>query len=453
MKTALVVKGTAFTFDEHNQFQLLKDTLFLIDEAGMITRIVLPSEASYDDEWANAEKKVALAKHEYLLPGMIDLHIHAPQWAQTGTALDLPLEEWLMKYTFPLEEKFADLAYAEQVYQELVEQLLASGTTTGLYFATVHLESSYRLAEICHEKGQRGLVGKVVMDDPNMNPSYYRDDSTQKALAETEIFIQKVQKLNQISRQGVYPVVTPRFIPSCTDEALIGLGKLAQKYDVHIQSHCSESDWEHQYVYERCGVNDAEALDQFGLLQTKSVMAHCNHLTDEDAQRFAQTGTAIAHCPISNVYFANGVLPVRKFADKFDIDIGLGTDLSGGFSRSVFENLRQAVLSSRMLEEGVDVEQSPDRRGVSNSRLTLHQAFYLATAGGGDSLSLPIGRLAPGFAWDALVIDAQAAGARIPLFDSEESLDDVFQKIIYGATASNIKQVWVQGKVVHEKAI
>ena len=107
-----------------------------------------------------------MPQDSYLLPGFVDLHVHAPQWAQSGTALDIPLHEWLNTYTFPLESKFADLTFAQQVYDELVTQLLANGTTTmPFYFATIHYEASRRLAEICAEKGQRGLIGKVVMDD------------------------------------------------------------------------------------------------------------------------------------------------------------------------------------------------------------------------------------------------------------------------------------------------
>lgn len=204
------------------------------------------------------------------------MHVHAPQWAQAGTALDIPLYDWLNTYTFPIESKFSDLAFAQEVYEDLVSTLLANGTTTSLYFATVHKEASLLLAKICAEKGQRGLVGKVVMDDPEQNPDYYRDLDTQTALKDTEEFILAVKDLAKTTKQGVYPVVTPRFIPSCTDDALKGLGELAAKYDTHIQSHCSESDWEHSYVKERFKKNDAFALHDFGLLGDKSVMAHCN---------------------------------------------------------------------------------------------------------------------------------------------------------------------------------
>nr|WP_314064820.1 guanine deaminase [uncultured Vagococcus sp.] len=451
---SLIIKGTGFTSRDRQKVDVLKDALFLIDDHGVIAEVIERKESSYDSILAKYEQSeyfIALGENEYLLPGMVDLHIHAPQWAQSGTALDIPLADWLHTYTFPLEAKYSNLAFADQVYSDLVAQLLGAGTTTGLYFATVHQEASFRLAEICAAKGQRGLVGKVVMDDPEQNPEYYRDGSTEEALNATEAFIQRVQRLNETTKQGVYPVVTPRFIPSCTDQALDGLGKLAAKYDVHIQSHCSESDWEHGYVRERFGKNDAFALNDFGLLADKSVMAHCNHLTTEDARLFAETGTAIAHCPISNAYFANGVLPLKEYAEDFQLEIGLGTDISGGFSKSIFDNIKQAVMSSRLLEDGVNTRLSSTERGVPKSSVTLNEAFYHATAGGGQALSLPIGKLAKGYAWDALVIKADVPEARLPIFDQDEALTDVFQKLIYMSQAANIRNVWVQGQLVHTK--
>lgn len=332
----------------------------------------------------------------------------------------------------------------------MVSTLLANGTTTALYFATVHKEASLLLAEICAGKGQRGLVGKVVMDDPGQNPEFYRDADTHTALVDTEEFIIAVQELAKSTKQGVYPVVTPRFIPSCTDEALKGLGELAAKYDAYVQSHCSESDWAHGYVQDRFQKNDAFALNDFGLLRDKSVMAHCNFLDDHDADLFAETGTAIAHCPISNAYFANSVIPIAHLHSK-NVEIGLGSDISGGFSPSLYDNIRQAVISSRMLEDGVNTSLPASERGVPGSRITIHEAFYLATAGGGESLSLPIGRIEENNAWDVQVIDTKLPSAKLPIFNEDENLDDVFQKIMYLVRPEHIREVWVQGKRVHSR--
>ncbi|OXL83002.1 guanine deaminase [Paenibacillus sp. SSG-1] len=452
-KYKLLFRGTAFSSKSSKEIEILKDHLFCIHEDGKIEKIVAPEDADYQvllDAYQGKDNFYSLAEGQYILPGFIDLHVHAPQWAQSGTALDIPLYDWLNTYTFPLESKFSDLDFAYEVYDDLVRTLLANGTTTALYFATIHKESSLLLARICAERGQRGLVGKVVMDDPEQNPENYRDADTKAALADTEEFILAVKALSKTVKQGVFPVVTPRFIPSCTDEALQGLGELAEKYDAYVQSHCSESDWAHGYVRDRFRKNDAYALHDFGLLRDKSVMAHCNFLSDDDADLFAETGTAVAHCPISNAYFANSVIPVAHLHEK-GVEIGLGTDISGGFSPSLFDNIRQAVMSSRMLEDGVNPALPAEDRGVPGSRITVNEAFYLATAGGGESLSLPVGRIQENYAWDVQIIDTKLPTAKLPIFDPNEDLNDVFQKMLYLTRPENIREVWVQGEKVHSR--
>ncbi|MGG3891296.1 guanine deaminase [Metabacillus fastidiosus] len=452
-KYTKVFQGTAFSSKSPKEVEILKDYLFCINEEGIIEKTVAPETAEYQtllNSYEGNENFHRLAEGQYFLPGFVDLHVHAPQWAQSGTALDIPLYDWLNTYTFPIESKFSNLDFAKNVYEDVVNTLLANGTTTALYFATVHKEASLLLAQICAEKGQRGLVGKVVMDNPDQNPEYYRDADTETALADTEEFILAVKQLAQSVKQGVYPVVTPRFIPSCTDDALKGLGELAAKHDTYIQSHCSESDWEHGYVQDRFDKNDAFALHDFGLLREKSVMAHCNFLNDDDAELFAETGTAVCHCPISNAYFANSVIPIAHLHSK-GVEIGLGSDISGGFSPSLFDNVRQAVMSSRMLEDGVNTALPAEERGVPNSRITINEAFYLATAGGGEGLSLPIGRLTENYVWDAQIIDTSLASAKLPIYEKNEDLHDIFQKIMYLARPENIREVWVQGEKVHSR--
>ena len=448
-----VFLATAFTSHSPKEVTVLKNCLFCIDEQGMIARLLHPTDTEYTsiyDEYIDTERFRTVPVGSYLLPGFVDTHIHASQWAQAGTALDIPLHNWLQTYTFPSEEKFKDLDYANIVYEDVVQTLLANGTTTALYFATVHKEASVLLADICAKRGQRGLVGKVVMDLHAESPEFYRDEDTISALQDTEEFILEVKEIAKNTKQGVYPVVTPRFIPTCTDEVLDGLGKLAAKYDTHIQSHCSESDWAHQHVQQRFGKNDAFALNDFGLLQDKSVMAHSNFLADEDVQLFAKTGSAIAHCPVSNAYFANSVIPIARFA-AMGVDIGLGSDISGGFSPSLYDNARQAVMSSRMLEDGVNPDLPSESRGVHNSRITIFEAFHLATAGGGNSLSLPIGRLEEGYAWDVQFIDTTVPTAKLPIFETDEPLLDIFQKMMYLVRPENIREVWVQGERVHTR--
>ncbi len=191
-----VFLATAFSSTSPKEVAVLKDCLFCIDDKGIIDRIVHPDHDDYDsmlNEYVHTDAFHKIDKGSYLLPGFVDLHIHASQWAQAGTALDIPLHDWLSTYTFPSEAKFADLDYAKLVYEDVVSTLLANGTTTALYFATVHKEASVLLADICAKQGQRGLVGKVVMDLAQECHDFYRDADTQTALQDTEEFILEVK--------------------------------------------------------------------------------------------------------------------------------------------------------------------------------------------------------------------------------------------------------------------
>lgn len=441
------VRGNFFHAPVQGQLDSLVDALMTIDETGIIAAVHRPGDADYDTALiAAGDQLVQLPADHYALPGFVDLHVHAPQYPQLGLALDEPLEVWLQKYTFPLEARYADLDFARPRYTALVEDLLANGTTTALYFATQHRAATELLADICIEKGQRALVGKVVMDDPAACPDGYRDASPEAAVADTRAVIDYIRAHPDNADQRVLPVITPRFIPSCTDAALTGLGQLASECGCHVQTHCSESDWAHGHVLARYGVTDAEALDRFGLLTRRSVLAHSNFLTDADMDRLVARKAAVAHCALSNIYFANAVFPLRRALEKH-LHVGLGTDISGGPSASMFNACQTTVQVSRLLQDGVDPTLPASERGTPNSAIDLKTAFHLATAGGGIALDLPIGVFAPGYKYDAMSIDTSAPTGGISLFDTSEPTA-IFEKILYGASRANIAAVWVDGATV-----
>lgn len=438
------VVGTFFHAPRQGELEVLQDTLICVDEDGVISGVLPPS--SHDHERVLnglGDRVLRLPEGRYGMPGLVDLHVHAPQYPQLGLALDAPLEVWLQKYTFPLEAKYQELDFARQRYSVLVEDLLAGGTTTALYFATQDRAATELLADLCIAAGQRALIGKVAMDDPVACPPGYRDRSAEAAVADTRAVIDYIRGHKDNSEGRVLPVVTPRFVPSCTDAALAGLGQLAQECGCHVQTHCSESDWAHRYAFERFGISDAAALDRFGLLGRRSVLAHANFLSDADMDLLVERGAAVAHCPLSNIYFANSVFPLRQALDK-QLHVGLGTDISGGPSASMLQACQTSVQVSRMLEEGVDPALPAERRGRGHARIDLVTAFHLATAGGGIALDLPIGVLAPGYRFDAVVIDTTARDGGIRLFGQTDPMA-VFEKIVYGANRSNVAAVWVDG--------
>jgi guanine deaminase len=442
--------GTALHAPECGKLAALHDAVIVVGDSGVIKAVhrrESPEAAREARRFAAMNSLVSLGEQQYLLPGLVDLHVHAPQWPQLGKALDLPLEEWLQRYTFPLEARCADVGYAESVYESLVENLLANGTTTALYFGTIHLPATQRLADICLRRGQRALIGRVAMDDVDQCPPYYRDPSAAHAESETRAFISYVRSMSGNGAGLILPVITPRFIPSCSDELLRRLGALAAEADCHVQTHCSESDWEHGYVINRCGVSDTAALEGFGLLTRHTVLAHGNFVGDADVGRIVAAGAGIAHCPLSNVYFADAVFPLRRMLDR-GVHVGLGSDIAGGASPSILENARQAVIASRLLESGVDPEIPRQQRNRPASRIDGQMAFWLATAGGGVALDLPVGVFGEGFQFDAMVIDGAVPNSNLR-FDAHDAPEEILQRIIYGAGRANIRDVWVSGRLVH----
>jgi guanine deaminase len=446
---AIIASG--FHTARRGDIDTFQNALISIGDDGSILSVLHLHDDNYGeqrDRHRAAGKLVTLPKGSYLLPGFVDLHIHAPQYPQLGSALDVPLEVWLQKYTFPLEARYADIAFARKNYRLLVDDLIANGTTTALYFATIHQEATRILADTCLEAGQRALIGKVAMDNADQCPDFYRDASPDEAMRGTEDLIGYIRSHPANAAALVKPVVTPRFIPACTDATLEGLGALAKQCGCHIQTHCSESDWEHGYVLERHGMTDTESLDRFGLLGRHTVLAHSNLITSRNMDLIGSRHSGIAHCPLSNAYFSSAVFPLKAALEK-GLHVGLGSDISGGPSGSLFDNMRSALFVARLLESGVDPNLGPaERSRQSGVWIDFRDAFYLATTGGGVALDLPVGHFSPGYQFDAMVIDTAAESGTIRLWDDLDQGENVLQKIIYTASKSNIAKVWIGGRDV-----
>lgn len=444
--------GDALHTPARGRIELLADVLIEVERGGAIRAIHrrdCPETPAVSARHRAAGTLVTLEKGQYLMPGLIDLHVHAPQWPQLGLALDRPLEEWLQAYTFPLEARYADAGYARQVYESLVDGLLANGTTTALYFGTIHLAATQVLADICLRRFQRALIGRVAMDHPEQCPAYYRDPSAGIAESETRGFIGYVRSMAGNESGLVLPAITPRFIPSCTHELLQGLGRLARETGCHVQTHCSESDWEHQFVLDRYGVTDTAALDRLGLLSRRTILAHGNFIDGPDVARILEAGAGIAHCPLSNVYFSDAVFPLHRVLEQ-GVHVGLGTDISGGASPSILDNARQAVIASRSLESGVDARLSRAARRAPGSRIDAATAFWLATAGGGIALDLRIGLFREGYQFDAIILDGRTPGSNLYL-EPNAAPEEILQKIVYHAARADIREVWVANRRVHAR--
>lgn len=436
------VRGTVVHAPSRGGLDLFSDAMVTFDRvSGRIVGFEPAANSSHDQLPLTSVTR--LTSHQMLLPGFIDTHVHAPQFAFAGTATDTPLMQWLDKYTFPVEAAFADLDVAREWYTKLLDRLLCEGITTAQYFATTHVGATKVLADLVEARGQRGFVGLVSMD--RNAPDDYKSPSAEHALTDAESFVQYA-----LAKQSalVVPVLTPRFVPTCSSELLHGLGALAAKYGgLHIQSHAAESLDEQAFVEQlHPGRRDTALFQDAQLLTPHTCMAHAVHLTDDEVDVFQQTGTSIAHCPLSNFYFANGFLDVDKMLSR-GVAVGLGTDIAGGYSPSMLRAIQTSVLTARALE----IQDTTGGDGPSRRQFDYKHAFWLATMGGATALGIEndTGSFEVGKYFDAIVADVSRGGTVD--VSSRDSATDVFQKLLHNGDSRNFVQVFVNGRVVAQQ--
>lgn len=324
-----------------------------------------------------------------LIPAMNDMHVHASQYRNQGIAMDLELLPWLENYTFPEEMKYTDEAYASRMYSRFVRDLWRFGTMRACVFATVHTESTRLLMHLFQEAGMGALVGKVAM---NRNCPDGLIESVDEMVSGTEALISEFNSPDGLVR----PIITPRFVPSCTPDMLKACGELAAQYGLPVQSHLSENTSEIAWVQslEKESTSYGDAYDRYGLFgQTPTVMAHCVWTAGEELKLMKRRGVMVAHCPTSNLNIASGLAPIRTFIEE-DVPVGLGSDISGGHDLNIF----------RMMVFAIQVSKAVYQRDHSKPFLTLSEAFWLATKSAGRFFGR-VGSFEHGYEFDALVID------------------------------------------------
>ena len=360
-----------------------------------------------------------------IVPGYSDLHTHAAQYRDRGLGMDFELIGWLSDLTYPEESRFSDEAFARDVYGKFARELRAGFTTRACIFASAHRAATELLMELLDGTGLITYVGKVNMD--RNAPDYIRERDAAFAVADTERWLAETAERFENTK----PILTPRFVPSCTPETMAGLGELKRKWGVPVQSHLDETPEEIAWVRELCpdSASYADVYDKDGLLRPETVMAHCIYLTEPEIELLKERGVFIAHCPASNMNVRSGIAPMRKYLDA-GLNLGLGTDISGGHTLDMAQAVRDALSVSRLLW----------RLGGGEYRhLTATEAFWLATAGGGAFFG-KVGAFEPGYAFDAVAVDDSAW--RWP----GDDLNVRFQKFVYSARSENVVAKYVAGR-------
>jgi guanine deaminase len=376
-----------------------------------------------------------------VIPGLVDIHTHAPQFAFRGLGMDLELLDWLETRAFPEEAKYRDPEYARLAYGLLVEHLKRGPNTRLIIFATVHAPATLFLMDQLEESGLVSLAGKVNMD--RNSPGNLREAGAAASLAETNEWLDACFSRNNGSGyKNTGPILTPRFIPSCSDELMRGLRDLREKYDLPVQSHLSENKKEIAWVRELCPESGGygAAYDSFGLFggaAAPTVMAHCVWSDEQEIALMAERGVFAAHCPQSNTNLSSGIAPVRRFLEA-GVQVGLGTDVAGGAHSSIFRAMVDAIQVSKLRRPLL---------GVDEKALSLEEAFYLGTAGGGaffENCGMgKAGSFEPGCDFDALVIDDADLAAPF-----EISIRERLERVVYLSDERHIAAKYVRGRVL-----
>ena len=383
MKDSFVIKGNIIWSETNKELKSVENG-YLVIKDGIVEGVfnTLPDEHKALD--------FIDADNDLVVPGLVDLHVHAPQFAFRGTNMDLELMDWLNTYTFPEESKFSDTSYADRVYSYFTDAIKKSATTRMVAFSSLHVEGTLILMDKMEEIGIRSYIGKVNMD--RNSPDELREESPEKAAQDTERWLRECVKRGY---RYTKPIITPRFVPSCSDELMEKLSKIRKEWRLPVQSHLSENMGEVEFVKELAPWSKfyGDAYDRFGLFGDGCIMAHCVLSGEEEIELMKKNGVFVAHCPESNENIKSGIAPVRKYMDK-GINVGLGSDIAGGTTESIFDAAVDAVKVSKLYWRLVDDSVEP---------LSFSDAFYLATKGGGAFFG-KVGSFEKGYDGDLLIL-------------------------------------------------
>lgn len=408
------------------QFEYLPDGVIVVEE-GKIKTI------AKTDELVRHGFDISQCEHlpDYLCcPGFIDAHIHAGQ-LDVIASFGNQLLEWLERYTFPAEMKFSDEAYAQVHSERFIQLLLSNGVTAAMVFTTRFSHHADTLFQLAGDRNMRMIAGRVMMDR-NAPPALC--DTAEKAYAECHALIQQYHNHKRLGY-----AITPRFAGTSTREQLTLAGKLLQEVpDLWMQTHLSENKSEIRWTKSLFPEADdyLNTYERFGLVQAKSMFAHCIHLSESEIQRLREAQCSIAFCPSSNCFLGSGLFPYQQIAQQ-NIPIALASDVGAGTSLSPFQTMADAYKVCQLNGYALDPK----------------EAWYLATLGAAKALHLDryIGSLTAGKEADFIFLNAnRSEKVKQRLTECNTIDEELFAYMILGDERL-IERSHVHGELQHEQ--
>jgi guanine deaminase len=367
-----------------------------------------------------------------ILPGFIDAHIHFPQYRMLA-APGVDLMDWLNRFTFAEEARYADAAHAAAAAEVFLDRLFAHGTTMAAAYSSVHMVAAEALFAVAERRGMALITGKTLMD--RNAPDAVRDDAA-SGVSDSERLIKKWH-----DRGRLRYAVTPRFAITSTEAQLQAAGKLYRSHSgVYMQTHLSESAGEIEMVKSLFpdARDYADVYDRCGLLGRRSLFGHGIHLSERECARLSETGSVVVHCPTSNTFLGSGLLDIDHITDpRRPVRFAVATDVGGGLSYSMLATLAEAHKVAQL-------------RG---RRLSALDAFYLATLGNARALDLDteIGSLEPGRWADIVVLDPRATPVLASRQALSESLEDVLFALMMLGDDRAVAATYVAGRCVYRR--
>lgn len=410
-----IYKTNIITSKSYDELEVL-DNHFIEVEDGIITNI---SKDNIEEDYIDYSDYI-------MIPAFSDLHIHASQFVQRGIGMDCLLFDWLNNYTFPQESKFKDREYAKIIYPQLIKELLKHGTFHASFFTTIHYEACDLFFEMLKNSPMYAYSGKINMDQNS--PDYYIEDCD-KSLKESEEFI-----IKHLGHERIKPIITPRFAPTCSEKLLKGLGDIAYKYDVAIQTHLVESKAEAAWAKELYPqyLSDGDIYDKCGFLRGNSpkIFAHVIFPTNVEEELLRRDNCYCVHCPDATNNIIAGIMPVNYLHEK-NIKIALGSDIGGGHYIGLYRQISKSIQLSKMKEFYEE----------DHKHISFKNAFYMATSQGGEIFG-KVGKIEKGYKFNTLVINKmEDEGHKLSL---EESLE----RFCYIGDDRDIKARYIDGKYI-----
>lgn len=403
------------------EYRYLEDGLLMIEDGHVLS---VGDYASLSRSLASDVEVTDYSGH-LIMPGFIDTHVH---YAQTDIIAShgAQLLDWLERYTFPIEARFSDTQVARETAGFFIQELLRNGTTTAMVFATIHPSSVDAVFEAALEQNMRLIAGKVMMD--RHAPGFLLD-SAQSSYDDSRALIERWHR-----HQRLLYAVTPRFAPTSSEQQLKVAQQLVNEYpDVYLQSHVAENPGEVEWVKELFPWSRSylDVYDHFGLLGDRSVYAHCIYLDDHDRKVMAESGTAVSFCPTSNLFLGSGLFDMGS-ALKYELRLGLGSDVGAGTSFSLLRTLNEAYKVCQM----------------GGYNLSPLMAFYQLTLGAAQSLYLDhrLGNFEQGKEADFVVIDRMATPLIQRRMAHAESLEDQLFALMMLGDDRNILATHILGE-------